>query len=73
MRKSMVIRIVQVLIVLAMLWMIFALKVSWSRTDYYAMLAKEKNELLLKEQVKAEKLRSKLDSCNQILTSLRNK
>ncbi|MBS1682102.1 MAG: hypothetical protein JST48_10340 [Bacteroidetes bacterium] len=71
MRKSIIIRIAQVLVVLAILWMIFALKVAWSGNEELAMDALVQHELFLKEHDKVKKLQSKLDSCNLVLATLK--
>lgn len=50
---------------IAALWLIVALFISWKETDRFYKLAREKNDLLLKEQAVSQKLRLQLDSCSQ--------
>lgn len=63
--KTRVKLIVKILGSLLVLWLIFALFVSWGETDRYYELVKEKNDLLLKEQAVSQKLKLQLDSCSQ--------
>lgn len=63
MKKSTLFRVLQILAGLFFLWVVIALFVSWSETNRFAQLAKEKNELLLQEQLNVQKLKLALDSC----------
>ena len=51
--------------VLAMVWTVLALNVSWKETDRMAKLAEEQHTLLIKEQEKSRLLLSELNACSE--------
>lgn len=58
MRKETITRTLQIIGVILIIWLILALRTSWTVADEY-------NKMLLQEHGISEQLRLKLDSCEQ--------